>query len=128
MKTNSKSLQSATVLKVINKVVLYVVLVLLAIPILWPFWWMFTSAFKKTYEIFAFPPTLLPTQWNWQNFADAFTYQPFAQHYINSLYIAILVTLGTAHLFFSGGYAFARIRFGKFHHIPALALSVDDAA
>lgn len=123
MKTNSKSLQSASVLKVFNKILLYVVLVLLAIPILWPFWWMFTSAFKKTYEIFAFPPTLLPTHWNWQNFADAFTYQPFAQHYFNSLYIAILVTLGTLIFSSLAGYAFARIPFWGSSIIFLLLLS-----
>ncbi|MCL4559217.1 MAG: carbohydrate ABC transporter permease [Chloroflexi bacterium] len=84
---------------------------------------MFTSAFKKTYEIFAFPPTLLPHTWNWQNFLDAFTYQPFALHYINSLYIAVLVTLGT--LFFSSmaGYAFARIPFWGSASIFLLLLS-----
>jgi multiple sugar transport system permease protein len=72
---------------------------------------MFTSAFKKLYEIFAFPPTLLPKEWIWQNFIDAFTYQPFGRHYLNSLYIAVLVTLGTLIVSSLAGYAFARIPF-----------------
>jgi multiple sugar transport system permease protein len=89
----------------------YFFLLLLSVPVVWPFWWMFTSAFKKTYEIFSFPPTFLPQVWNWQNFTDAFTYQPFALHYFNSLYIAVLVTLGTLLFSSMAGYAFARIPF-----------------
>jgi len=108
MSTNTSSLSFG---KKISKYLSYLVLILLSIPIVWPFWWMFTSAFKKTYEIFSYPPTLLPQTWNWQNFADAFTYQPFALHYFNSLYIAILVTLGTLLFASMAGYAFARIPF-----------------
>ena len=111
MKSNTLPLYSLSVRKVVNKVLFYVALVLLAIPIIWPFWWMITSAFKKTYEIFSYPPSLLPHTWNWQNFSDAFTYQPFARQYINSLYIAILVTIGTLIFSSLAGYAFARIPF-----------------
>ncbi len=72
---------------------------------------MFTSAFKTQIEIFEFPPPLLPHTWNWGNFNTVFTFQPFAQQYFNSIYIAILVTF--TNLIFSSlaGYAFARIRF-----------------
>lgn len=111
MKTNPISHSPSSVRKVISKVLFYVALAALAIPILWPFWWMFTSAFKKTFEIFAYPPSLLPQTWNWSNFSEAFTYQPFAHQYINSLYIALLVTLGTLIVSSLAGYAFARIPF-----------------
>ncbi|MBI4929063.1 MAG: carbohydrate ABC transporter permease [Anaerolineae bacterium] len=89
----------------------YVGLIGLALPFLYPFWWMITSAFKTVNEIFAFPPTLLPSTWHWENFGEVFTFQPFAQHYVNSLYIAILVTAGTLLVSSLAGYAFARIQF-----------------
>jgi multiple sugar transport system permease protein len=111
MKSDFLSQKSLSVQKIISKVLFFGALSLLALPVIWPFWWMFTSAFKKLYEIFAYPPTFLPTTWNWQNFADAFSYQPFAQQYFNSLYIAILVTLGTLIFSSLAGYAFARIPF-----------------
>lgn len=111
MKSNFLTPQMLSIRKIISKVLFFGALTLLAIPVLWPFWWMFTSAFKKTYEIFSYPPTFLPTVWNWKNFADAFTYQPFAQQYFNSLYIAILVTIGTMIFSSLAGYAFARIPF-----------------
>jgi len=95
----------------INRALLYLVLIALAVPFIFPFWWMVMSSFKSANEIFAFPPKLLPTTWRWQNFADTFAYQPFARHYFNSLYIAILVTVGTIFIAAMSGYSFARIRF-----------------
>ncbi|MCC7452172.1 MAG: carbohydrate ABC transporter permease [Anaerolineae bacterium] len=89
----------------------YLLLILLAIPFIFPFWWMITSAFKDQTAIFEFPPRLLPEVWHPENFGDVFTYQPFAQHYFNSLYIAVLVTAGTLIVASLSGYAFARIRF-----------------
>ena len=89
----------------------YVSLALLSVPFIFPFWWMITSSFKSATEIFTFPPTLLPTTWRWQNFVDVFAYQPFARHYFNSLYIAVIVTAGTIFVSSLAGYAFARIKF-----------------
>jgi multiple sugar transport system permease protein len=89
----------------------YVLLILLAIPFVFPFWWMITSAFKDQAAVFEFPPRLLPAVWYPENFVEVFNYQPFAQHYFNSLYIAILVTVGTVMIASLSGYAFARIKF-----------------
>jgi multiple sugar transport system permease protein len=89
----------------------YLLLILLAIPFIFPFWWMFTSAFKDETTVFEFPPRLLPEVWHVENFGNVFSYQPFAQHYFNSLYIAVLVTIGTLIVASLSGYAFARLRF-----------------
>jgi len=89
----------------------YIGLLLLSIPFIFPFWWMLTSSFKPASEIFAFPPQLLPATWRWQNFLEVFTFQPFARHYFNSLYIAVLVTGGTILVASLAGYGFARVRF-----------------
>jgi multiple sugar transport system permease protein len=89
----------------------YLALLILAIPSVFPFWWMFTSSFKSYKEIFSFPPTFLPQEWHWENIVTAFTFQPFARQYFNSLYIALTVTLGVLIISSLSGYAFARIRF-----------------
>lgn len=94
-----------------NALLLYLVLLVLAIPFVYPLWWMVTSSFKPLNEIFASPPTLWPQTWRLQNFADVFIYQPFGQQYWNSVYIAVLVTLGTLVVASLSGYAFARISF-----------------
>lgn len=94
-----------------RKVVFYGALSVLAIPFVFPTWWMITSSLKPVNEIFAFPPSLWPADPTLQAYADAFTIQPFAQQYFNSLYIAVVVTVGTMLIAAMAGYAFARIRF-----------------
>lgn len=63
-------------------------LCLLAIPFLFPTWWMVTSSLKPVHEIFAFPPSLLPTSTGLDAYRDVFDLQPFGRQYLNSGYIA----------------------------------------
>ena len=87
-----------------------VALLLLAVPFVFPFLWMISGGFKSTTEIFG-APTLIPRIWRFENFAEVFTYQPFARQYFNSLYIAGTVTVLTLFIASLAGYALARIRF-----------------
>jgi multiple sugar transport system permease protein len=94
-----------------KKVIFYGALCLIAIPFVFPTWWMITSSLKPVNEIFAFPPSLWPADPTLQAYVDAFTIQPFARQYFNSVYIAVLVTAGTMLVAALAGYAFARIKF-----------------
>lgn len=93
------------------RLALYALLCVLAIPFLFPTWWMVTSSFKPVGEIFAYPPSLLPTSPRLTAYGEVFELQPFARQYVNSAYIATVVTLGTLLVSSLSGYAFARIRF-----------------
>ncbi len=89
----------------------YLMLAIASVPFVFPLLWMLSAAFKGPAEIFATPPTLIPDTMRWSNFLEVFSYQPFARQYVNSLYIAALVS-GLTLLFASlAGYALARIRF-----------------
>lgn len=90
---------------------MYVAMVGLAIPFVFPTWWMITSSLLPQNEVLAYPPKLFPTSPQWSNYRDAFADYPLAQQYLNSLYIAALVTVGTMTVASLAGYAFARIRF-----------------
>jgi multiple sugar transport system permease protein len=94
-----------------GRVALFVLLCLLAVPFLFPTWWMVTTSFRPISQVFAFPPPLWPSDGTLQPYRDALTLQPFVQQYWNSLYIAVLVTVGTIAVSSMAGYAFARIRF-----------------
>ena len=93
-----------------SKLITYLFLILMSLPFIFPFWWMITSSFKNINEILG-TPSLLPASWQFRNFIDIFTYQPYARHYFNSTYIAILVTVGTLFVSSLAGYGFARIHF-----------------
>lgn len=86
-------------------------LAVMCIPFVTPFLWMISASFKPLSEIFRNPPTLLPDAPTLDGYVKAFTLQPFALQYFNSLYIAVVVTLGTMLVASLAGYAFARIRF-----------------
>lgn len=107
----ARDARASRIWEVVGRVALYLALAIVSIPFVMPTWWMITSSFKSVSEIFAYPPTLWPSNPTWQAYADAFEMQPFAQQYFNSLYIAVLVTGGTILISALAGYAFARIRF-----------------
>ncbi|WBB50536.1 carbohydrate ABC transporter permease [Verrucosispora sp. WMMA2044] len=98
-------------LSVRARVALYGALCLLALPFVFPTWWMVTSSVKPVGDIFAFPPSLIPTEASLSAYRRVFELQPFAQQYLNSGYIAAVVTVGTLAVSSLAGYAFARIRF-----------------
>lgn len=89
----------------------YLLMVLMSFPFLFPFWWMISSSVKGLNDIFRFPPPLFPANPNWSNFAEVFSYQPFAQQYANSLSISTVVTIGVLLIASMSGYAYARIVF-----------------
>lgn len=106
-----------------TKTVLYLAMCVLAIPFLFPTWWMISSSLLPLRDIFAIPPKLWPASPQWSNYHQVFTLQPFARQYFNSLYIAVIVTIGTMAVSSLAGYAFARIRFRGQNALFLLVLS-----
>lgn len=94
-----------------TRVALYGLLCVLAIPFVFPTWWMVTSSFKPVGDIFSYPPQLVPTNPTVSAYREVFAGRPFVRQYVNSVYIAALVTVGTMIVSSLAGYAFARIKF-----------------
>jgi len=95
---------------VAKKIPYWVLLVVLTILFVYPFWWMLVNSLNLSAEIFG-PPTFLPKSWAFSNYQEIFTVQPFARHYVNTLLVAIVGTLGNVFVSAMSGYAFARMRF-----------------
>ncbi|TDD63250.1 carbohydrate ABC transporter permease [Kribbella antibiotica] len=94
-----------------RRVLLVLALAVLAIPFVVPTVWMVAASVKPLPEIFAAPPSLWTKHPTLAAYGEAFSFQPFARQYLNSVYIAVLVTLITLAVSALGGYAFARIKF-----------------
>lgn len=90
---------------------IYSLLLVIAIPFVFPTWWMFTASLKPIEEVFAFPASLIPNDFQISNYAEVFRLQPFLRQYWNSMFIAIVVTIISVTISTMGGYAFARINF-----------------
>ncbi|WP_236720132.1 carbohydrate ABC transporter permease [Rathayibacter sp. VKM Ac-2630] len=94
-----------------SKGILYLLLVVLAVPFVFPLYWMFVTAVRPLGDVFANPPSLWPTDPQWQNFVTPFTTGPFLQQFGNSVYISAVCTVGVLAVSSLAGYAFARIEF-----------------
>jgi ABC-type glycerol-3-phosphate transport system permease component len=95
----------------VRRVLLVVALAVLAVPFVVPTIWMVAASVKPLAEIFEAPPSLWTDSPTLAAYSEAFSFQPFARQYFNSVYIAVLVTLITLSVSSLAGYAFARIRF-----------------
>ena len=76
-----------------------------------PFLWMLSTALMDEFEVFRYPPPLVPAQAQWSNFPDALTTLPFARFFTNSFILATCMVIGQVTTGALGGYALARFRF-----------------
>ncbi|GEM45503.1 carbohydrate ABC transporter permease [Deinococcus cellulosilyticus] len=98
-------------LRLLSSSMYYLVMIVLAIPFLFPTLWMLTASLKSDQEIFQNPLALIPQSISWDNFTRIFHDYPFAAQYVNSVYIAVVVTALTLIIGALAGYGFARLNF-----------------
>jgi len=97
--------------KLSRNVIFHIVLYILAFGTLLPFIWMVLTSFKDLNELFSYPPTWFPSQFHLENYKNAFIAAPFGRFYLNSLFVAVTVTIGQIITCSMAAYAFARIKF-----------------
>lgn len=95
----------------LKKVVSVGGLTLIAIGFLFPFFWMVSNAIRSNEEVMAVPVRILPSEYQWGNFVDAFTALPFGTFLLNSAVVAIAVTAITIVVSCLAAYCFTRLNF-----------------
>lgn len=94
---------------VLSRAALYVVMGLLALVFALPLLWMVGTSLKHESEVLAIPPTFLPENPQWRNYAD--TFGTIGRFLWNSTYLAV-VNVALLLLFASmAAYGFARLTF-----------------
>ncbi|GIP20305.1 MULTISPECIES: carbohydrate ABC transporter permease [Paenibacillus] len=80
-----------------NRIIGFILLLLVTVIMLAPLWFMVTTSLKNSKEMLAFPPTLIPQTFAWENFSELFTNTEikFGQQYMNSLIVGVLAVIGT---------------------------------
>lgn len=111
MKTNDLNNEAARRKRIAKKAGKYVVCTIIAAIMLFPMYWMFTTSFKTPMNVAKYPPQWWPNPWTLDNFVELFVKRPFLTYLWNSVYIAVLATLGVVVFSSLAGYAFAKIRF-----------------
>jgi multiple sugar transport system permease protein len=94
---------------VVGRVLLYVLLVAFALLFFTPFVWSISTSFKTLPDSAFF--NLIPEPFTTEAWRSVWNDYDFKRYALNSLFLAVVVTLLNLFLASLGGYAFARLRF-----------------
>ena len=97
--------------KIVRIAVLYTLSTVLGVLFLAPFLWTVASSLKQPWEMYAFPPVLLPQVPQFRNYVEIFTDYPFLTWFKNSMIVVILATTGSVLSSSLVAYGFARFDF-----------------
>ena len=97
--------------RTVGTTLVYGLAILLGVTMLMPFLWMVSTSLMNEFEVYQFPPRLLPARPVWSNYPDALTAAPFGRFFLNSAIMSCFIVLGHLFTASTAGYAFARLRF-----------------
>ena len=103
-----------------------VLLLLATVIVVAPFLYMISVSFMGEAELLRWPPPLLPSHWQADNYAASYAALPYARVFMNTAILALCVMVGQVLRSAAAGYAFAQMRFAGRDGIfrALLALSV----
>jgi len=97
----------------LGKGMIYGFLIFMALLELMPIMWLFSTSLRLPSESYDLPPDFFPTSFRWQNYQAVFTSTriDYPLFFLNSLKIAVVVTIGQLLTCSMAAFAFARLRF-----------------
>jgi multiple sugar transport system permease protein len=93
-----------------TKIGIYFILTVFAVVMMAPFIFMVSTSLKTPQEVNAVPPIWIPEKLNWQNYIDVWETVPMGQYLTNTIFVTVVVTLGTLTTSALGAYAFSRLK------------------
>jgi multiple sugar transport system permease protein len=102
---------------------IYTLLTLGLITMIVPFLWMVLGSFKGTAELAQLPPTWLPHAPTWSNYSQLFTQLNFPTYFLNSVILAVSITVLNLVFCSMLGYALAKLKFRGKNVLFLLVLS-----
>ena len=106
-----QKLRSAVPGRILGKTIVYLFLSILAVVTLFPIFYALMASFKSNMEILTGSSTLLPTEFHFENYSQAWSIANFGRYTWNSVYLAFFTVLGAIVGSTMGGYVFARGEF-----------------
>ncbi|MEP6828124.1 MAG: carbohydrate ABC transporter permease [Aestuariivirga sp.] len=89
-----------------------VVMAVLGFFMLMPFFWLFSMSFRSVADAYKMPPSFFPPNLDFKNYWSVLhSSVPFVDIYLNSIEIAVLVTVGQLITCTLAAFAFARLNF-----------------
>lgn len=93
------------------KVILFLLLVLISIAMIIPFLWMVSSSLKYNTEIFSYPVRWIPEVFRWDNYVTVWSEIPFLTYFLNSLKLAVIVTVAQLVICSLAAYSFSKLQY-----------------
>ncbi|MGV8909490.1 MAG: carbohydrate ABC transporter permease [Propionicimonas sp.] len=90
---------------------LYAVLTVGFVAVVTPFVWMILGSFKSSGELRQLPPTWWPENATLDNYRTLFQKESFPRYFMNSVVVAVCVTIGNLIFCSMVGYALAKLTF-----------------
>jgi len=87
---------------------IYLSLLVLVVIINYPFFWMLSTSLKARSEVFRIPPTLIPRNWVWSNYSEAWALADWSTYFVNTAIVAVIPTVGQMFFGALAAYAFTR--------------------
>ena len=98
--------------KILAKISIHTVLIFVSLLSIFPFIWLISTSLKGVNEnIFAYPPTIIPTDFTWDNYIGVWHRVNFIAYFINSMVVAGFTVLLNLILSALAAYPLARMEF-----------------
>ncbi|MFD1991496.1 carbohydrate ABC transporter permease [Paenibacillus nicotianae] len=107
----------------ISNAFIFVLLCIGAVVMIAPLLWMVSTSFKDRQDVFALPPNWIPAVFHFNKYQEIWTAGPLLSGIINSLIVALTVTIIGTITSSLAAFAFAKLRFPYKNQIFLLLLS-----
>jgi sn-glycerol 3-phosphate transport system permease protein len=77
----------------LTRLAAHLILIVTSLAVLFPIYWMFVESIQSNESIFSTSLHILPQEWHWSNFVQAWEAQPFAIFFVNSIVSNALIVL-----------------------------------
>ena len=102
--------------------IVYILFAMVFVIALVPIVWILITSIKKTMDIFAYPPIIVPKEVAFENYVKVFTLTDIGKNFLNSIIVAILTTGAVILLSTLVAYGFSRFTFRQKAFIMMLLL------
>lgn len=109
--------------KIIDKNLVWLPLLVLVAWTTLPLLWSLSASFKQPLELYKLPQSLIPKNFNFDNYIKVFAYPNFWRYFANSTILALSSTILTLFISIFAAYGFARYAF-RFRHTLLLVMLI----
>ena len=102
----------------------YIFLVLLVLFCTFPLYWMIVTSFKTSAEVYAYPPSLIPSRISFANYIKILKVTDLGRNFLNSSFVAFSTTVLVIMVSAPCGFSLARFRYRGLSFLAMLMLYV----